>query len=79
MGEAVDVEALGAVAGAFEGLGSDLAAVHVNHGYLHLAADTRHGDGGGAAGRVRVDGAAGFGHAVDADGVVVKVVLAKEL
>ena len=43
--QAVDIETLGAVAEAFEGLGSGHAAMQVNHGNLHLAADTVDGDG----------------------------------
>ena len=63
----VDIHGLGAVASAVECLGDDFATVHVNHGYPHLAADAAHTDGGGAAGRVRVDGAGGSRHVVDAD------------
>ena len=76
MGEAVDVDALGAVVGAFEGFGGEFATVDVNDDYPHFATDTADGDGGywGIAPirsrpslGVGVDGAGGFCYAVDAD------------
>ena len=63
----VDIHGLGAVVGAVECLSDDFTSVHVNHGYPHLAADAAHTDGGGAAGRVGIDGAGGSRHVVDAD------------